>query len=589
LHAEEKINESEFAEALGLLRQSKKYFSDLNSWSGELQIDKKMGLLALRTGNIPLAMWQYIKLGEIKNLEQLISESISKLDQQRLIPLIFGLLNIKNSTRKEKIGICTSLRKLADLMPDELITVVTDELIELIALEQTKKDALDGLKEYARRIPSSKIKEIIDILLRLLSDDKERWTIRETVANLLNAFADNMPNENRSRVVDILCSQLDVEYHKEKLGTIGVISSIEVALTNIGKHSSDELKNKVIEKIKSVPANTRHLGYLYYLGLKVTKDTITNVIDNAVSNVMDRVVIHDKNAPKPEMKSILFMTSFSLDANRMVTVGSIPEMPYLEYITNDIPPDSMKNLVDAFMNLLSNEYNIISNKELLLNYLGTCAAVIPTSQLDNIINKLFSFAQGNFNLSPIDQMAIESVNDPYSAYRMNMGKPEDLIVQATDSLSKYYVRMADEQKESYIALIHKLANHPHNELRIACARSIKSIGRIKLDTGLILYALVSDTDDLVRAYAIDSFASSEKDDLPPVLITMFLNKALYFASEDSSRDTMLAVANLTKTLKNKKETLSLSDRAILTNLEDIVGNSKYFSVRQELMAGLSGE
>ena len=42
--------------------------------------------------------------------------------------------------------------------------------------------------------------------------------------------------------------------------------------------------------------------------------------------------------------------------------------------------------------MLSNEYNLITNKELLIYYLGIFATSVPDSHLDKVIDMLFSFA-----------------------------------------------------------------------------------------------------------------------------------------------------------------------------------------------------
>ena len=578
LYAEEKINKGEFSAAYENLQQSKRFFRELNSWVGENLINEKHALLALHTGNLKSALEHYIVIADLKKVVDISKELIIQYDKTNIYQLVSNLLNVKNSPPKEQVSLCLVLGRFADVMPDELITLAVTRLLQFIHLNHTKKEALLALQEFNQRLTQYWISKIVAEILPLITNLDENWQIRETAVELLNKLSHSTPEKDQISVIEKLCAQFDVEVQKEHQGFKSIVSSIEVALTNIGKHSADNIKNIVIEKLKQLPGTFKRLGYLHYLGVKVTEDIIVQAVKITINNILDRVIIYDSNSPNPKMQDILFMVSFMPNENTTVTVGTNPDLSYLEYIKDYIPINSIIGLINSFLTMLSNEYNLITNKELLIYYLGIFATSVPDSHLDKVIDMLFSFASGTFEVSPLDKTITEMSNSPFSSYKMNMGKPVDLIAQSLESLSRYYAKMTNDKKEIFRNLVLKCINHNEDKLRINCAKCLRVIENIDLDLGILFYSLLFDKCELVKAFAIDSFAGIGISKFHSSVALRILSKLEEFSQEDYFRDVLTAIAYGIKTLR-KEETLTEEVKKNMNQIESNLQESKYFSVR----------
>jgi hypothetical protein len=238
--------------------------------------------------------------------------------------------------------------------------------------------------------------------------------------------------------------------------------------TNIANRSPEEIKNKAIEKLKTQPISFKRLGSLYFLGVKVTQESIENVINKTIERITDRVAIHDINSPAPKMDNILFVTSITLDETTKVTVGTNPDMDYLQYIMDDIPDKSLSNLIDSFLIMISNKYNILFNKEQLLYNLGLLATKIPLTHLERVIDTLIIYSSGTFEISAIDKSTFELSNSPFSTYKVSFTEPDDLISVSLHALSKFYVRMADDKKETFRTLIWNFMKHNNEKIVELC-------------------------------------------------------------------------------------------------------------------------
>ena len=579
LYAEEKINKGEFSAAYENLQQSKRFFRELNSWTGEHLINEKHALLALHTGNLKSALEHYIVIADLKKVADICKELIIQYDKTYFYQLVSNLLNVKNSPPKEQVSICLVLGKLADVIPEELVTPTINKLLQFIRLNHTKKEALLALQEFNQRSTQYCISEIIAEILSLITCQDENWQIREAAVELLNKLSHNIPERDQISVIEKLCTQFDIEVQKEHQRFKSVVSSIEVALANIGKHSADNGKNIVIEKLKQLPGTFKRLGCLHFLGVKVTEDTLVQAVKITINNILDRVTIYDSNSPTPKMQGILFMASFRPNENTTVTVGTNPDLSYLEDIKDDIPINSIIGLINSFLTMLSNEYNLITNKELLIYYLGIFATATPDSHLDKVINILFSFASGTFEVSPLDRNFTEMASSPFSSFKMNMGKPVDLIAQSLESLSRYYAKMTDDKKAIFRNLVLDYINHNEDKIRINCAKCLRVIENVDLDLGILFYSLLFDKSELVRALAIDSFANIGISIFHHSIALSVLHKLEKFSYEDSPKDVLTAIAYNIKILHKDKETLNEEINKILNQIKNILRESKYFSVR----------
>lgn len=582
LYAEENINQNKFPDALSNLRQSKKFYGDLNSWTGEVLLKEKEALLAVKTGNLELALWRYIELGDKDRIENIAAEIIKTADKQRVADLLSMLLNIQSATIKEQIGLCHSIGMFYDVIPDDLIDLALDKLFVFLELSHTENNALQCLANFVNRLSSENVKQIVEKILPFISDETKHWNTKEAAVDLLNGLAFIMNEEIKSKAVANLCSQIDMEVQKEREGKISNVAHMDVALTNIAKKSPEEIKNKAVETLKTQPIRFKRLGYLHYLGIKVTPESIEDVINKTIQNITDRIVIHDINSPTPKMDNILFITSITLNETTKVTVGTNPEMDYLQYIIDDIPENSLSNLIDAHIRMISNEHNTLFNKEQLLYNLGLFANRLPATHLERVIDMLIAYSSGMFEISPIDKSAFELSSSPFSAYKINSTTPNDLISVSLRALSKFYRKMNDDKKEIFRTLIWDLVKHENEKIRLSCAQCFSVLENVDMDLSVTLYSLLFDEKPLVRAWTIDSFCKIGIDKLTPPIVKNLLREMEEFTSKDRDKDTMMATAFFVKKFHEQIGNFNEGFQEVSTRLKNNLLNSKYFSVRAEV-------
>lgn len=437
-----------------------------------------------------------------------ISRRADVAEIERVIAWIVANAN----PRRFAIVACSAIEVLADILTDQSIMTAFDWLFPFCsqnASNQVEKNscssAWKAMAKIAERLDSSRTEKLVRAALAhtLWTDFSiERETLRVVVANTARNLSDALLTEVGLNLAHAVVSN-DSKTTSDYSTTIN-------ALTYIWSLCDAEVRTQID-------------GIVYPKGARLTPELIAaankicqrNLFPDGLDSWAKRVTeelrlevqhLGPDQKPTPISSSLMqFQKTNNDGSTHFVHIRSEIAVEAAILQRQHISDDVFSDLIEALCDGISNTGNSLSNRIHLVQTIESAASNLTDHHRNRLSQILIGFVNGEIH-SEVDNLT-ESDAHPLSRYRMNVGKPSELVAVSLEILAK----------------IEKANTGPPN-------RQLRSA---------IVKALQSDFP-LIRRFAF--YAWSEVPQiLPDAIIHMIM--ATIDANEDVAVDALKALAN----------------------------------------------
>ncbi len=504
----------------------------------------------------------YIKLGDTGKIQQLSTAVMEWIDSGNIHGLFYDLLKeLEKAPVMERTGIAAALGSLFEISPDELLTDIVENLLDLTNEEYSfsrnrdvKRTALESLENYIRgqRVPEQVIDKVIDQLISI--SDHEESFVRENVAKCFNAFPSMIPDplqEKVSKHMSTWADREDADYVKRTL---------ELSIANLAFSFENPWKEQLVATLKAAMPEEQNattnelLGYLAWLGEYIPEAEVSSALDSMMNKL-------DAQA------------NYTEKGTKSLWVGLQPLVNMKKYI----PYEFKGKLIEKMILSLKNEHNLMVSKQLIIQTSGEISSEFDSSLQSKFWDAIFVIADEGLN-------KVDSGNHSNeSSLLSGFAGLADVISESIYALAKIYsVSNENERATSLNSVLLRAASSKEPKIRQSAALSFQYLETLTLESQLTIFSLLFDVDD-VAGRAVQSVAKLSDKKWNKTVIAKVIEKIILHADE-GKLGTRGAAAYALNQL-SKRNGLPGEIKEKIQRAREKLSRDKFYRVKREVSYG----
>lgn len=562
MYATENMLNDNFKESLNQLSQSQIIFDEMDCWQGNNRINKKYGELYLKTERYLLALLYFIRISDENKIQQVCDLIIKKVHTKEVDNFLLLYINAYQSLNtRTKIGFCIAIYSLCDILSNSLVNkliptllTLSNERFSLQKNKDIKRPALRALDNLFAQIPNKFQKRVIERIFSIITS-KEYISTKQIAIDTLYKLINNNMISDEETIFKKLFSQYKDELTLENhpLSYQNIANKIRFCLILILKKQ----QFKISESIKT----------FFY----------DNIDFRNLESIYINFLINKKLEPK-----VLncFIKEIKLRIQNKINRTPIDIQNYcFEVINKKVLEKELTSIVKLMLQKIKGKNTSLCNKNILISLLKEIN--LPKSLYSETFKTLFKILKGKIQISDSEAFRQEIKKDPFSQSKFFETDESELISSSIFILSKFYKKLSKDEKKLLIDEIGKLSLFIDDNIRIACADSFEYLP-LNQETILYYFSLLSDSNNKIVAYAINSLALRDINKISTE-ITINIIKRIIYVSEKYKEfvDVNTALAFAIRKILEKDNYKIQEFKPILTVKLAELKKNKFFTVRVE--------
>ncbi|WP_146393737.1 hypothetical protein [Allorhodopirellula solitaria] len=398
--------------------------------------------------------------------------------------------------------------------------------------------------------------------------------VRDKMMNSLAASAAVLPPESVSELVEAT-----VELVVERKQHTDYPNAIEL-LCRLGSLCGDDAKKRIKEALyqPGKPLDSYLLQVAPNFNAKLKEpESLSSDIDKVADRIRQQFQWLPLSAEVKQLGGAFGFFTVVKDDQKLVvqSISTVHEHAILRH-REHLSLDALQKLIDAMLDMISENENLINNKIQLVQVMGSVGDVCSAAQAKQIFNVLSPMANGIIKEPELTQSVAESQN-PLNPFKMGAGKPTDLRGVAIFTLScieRDKPGVFAGELDSIIEAGLTESDPQVRALSLAAAREKPTISEAEF-TAVIL--ATRDADPAVANSAFGVLANKEELQLTRPQWRLVIHTAK-LAAQSNEVKVRRAAAYACSKLKSKITTNTLRDE--MDKLLETLCNDKCASVRR---------
>lgn len=566
LKAETALSRGNPAEALPILWRGLTGAYRWGDWSAVRRASSRLGRLYLPLGSIDKS-WHYILLAEA---EEHLEQFAEVLGRQRNVLAVRAVIDrsLRFANLRRHFALAAQLfAKIAAIIPDDRVHDVVEWLLarasenrdERVGPQPTRL-AWEALSQLGWRVSMETAIRCIQVAIThpvwIASHPGEGHVParRKDLVEAVNALATHLPSRNLSELAEAV---LPLALDKRDNNDYALVVNL---LCCIASRGVNEVNSRMAAAL--YPAN---VGINRILAQVVDQFGVAGLLPSQAESLCDRVVRElqlsiqcvtpDKVLqPMPEM--IMIRTSRNATGELAVMLHGIQGLEVVVRERLNISPESIGQLVEQLILLISHRDNLLTNRVNLLTALTGLADHVTRDTQVKTVAALAPLATGSVLESAEYPTAAAGAN-PLSSWQVHMGTPEDVQANALVAFATFAAGdLASSRRAKRV--INEAMTHPSPTVRCGAYSAAARLPSLSGEGLLPLVVGLRDPDPVAARAAFAAFARQPKWSLKRMLMKQFLHATrLAEQSPDAGLRRNAAVA-----LRARRESITWDGMAV---------------------------
>jgi hypothetical protein len=331
-------------------------------------------------------------------------------------------------------------------------------------------------------------------------------------------------------------------------------------MANLANHFEDQWKSKFIGQLKKEMDNQKDsesmevVSYLAWLNQDIPNERLYDILYSVIKNL--GVQANYSNSSR--------IRSYYVGTELLINMK------------NKFPDEYKQNLVSKMLSALNNEYNLLSNRQLIIQTIGEILTEFNVPLLSQIESDIYNIA--NKGLEDIES----GVNDKKQSSIFDT-EAEGIVVGCIFVLARISnIMNIEDGYKKLNPIILKASSSKKTEIRQIAARCFRDLPTLDLESQLTLFSLLYDTDD-VSAQAIQSVAELSDKTWDKTIIRKVLERLFFHANSEKLNNKLATAYALNRLLKNE----DIPKEKMLKTKEKL-SSDKFYRVRKEAKITIGG-